>query len=130
VLADCDLVAFVATTDLARAREFYEGLLGLTFIAETPIACLFDAHGTTVRVTAVPEVHVAPYTVLGWTVPDIASVVRSLVNRGVGFQRFDGMAQDDLGVWRTPSGDQVAWFTDPDGNTLSVTQLTGRADQE
>jgi catechol 2,3-dioxygenase-like lactoylglutathione lyase family enzyme len=127
VLTDCDPVAFVATTDLARARQFYEGDLGLRLVAETPIACVFDAHGTTLRVTAVTEIYAAPYTVLGWTVPDIASVVRALAGRGVGFQRYNGMAQDDLGVWRTPGGDQVAWFSDPDGNTLSVTQLNDRA---
>jgi predicted enzyme related to lactoylglutathione lyase len=122
MLAQCDPVAFVATSDLARARAFYEGDLGLAFESESPIACVFSAHGTTLRVTAVAEVRAAPYTVLGWRVADIASAVRALAGRGIRFERYDGMVQDDLGIWLTPGGDRVAWFKDPDGNTLSLTQ--------
>ena len=123
MLGAADLVAFVATTDLARARDFYAGVLGLTLLAETPVADVFDAHGTILRVTLVPEAPAAGYTVLGWVVDDIAASVRGLSERGVTFERFDGMQQDESGVWATPGGDQVAWFKDADGNTLSVTQL-------
>lgn len=117
------VVAFAAATDLRRAREFYEGILGLRVTEQTDFACVLDASGTMVRVTAVPEVCRAGYTILGWRVPDIATAVRGLADRGVIFLRYDGMTQDGDGVWTTPDGDKVAWFADPDGNTLSLTQF-------
>ena len=117
------VVAFAAATDLRRAREFYEGILGLRVTEQTDFACVLDANGTMVRVTAVPEVCGAGYTILGWRVPDIATAVRGLADRGVIFLRYDGMPQDGDGVWTTPNGDKVAWFADPDGNTLSLTQF-------
>jgi hypothetical protein len=83
---------------------------------------VFDANGTMLRVTAVPELKPAGYTVAGWLVDDIGAAVRSLRDAGVDFRRFEGMDQDDLGVWTTPGGDKVAWFNDPDGNVLSLTQ--------
>jgi catechol 2,3-dioxygenase-like lactoylglutathione lyase family enzyme len=129
MLGSSDLVAFVATTDLDRARTFYSGTLGLSVVEESPFACVFDAHGTTLRVTPVGEIHTAPYTVLGWTVDDIAATVRALGAAGVSFERFPGMDQDDSGVWTSPSGAQVAWFTDPDGNVLSVTQAFPLSDE-
>jgi catechol 2,3-dioxygenase-like lactoylglutathione lyase family enzyme len=122
MLGSSELVAFVATTDLDRARAFYGGVLGLPVVEESPFACVFDAHGTPLRVTPVTEIRPAPYTVLGWTVDDIAATVRALGDAGVSFERFAGMEQDDLGVWPAPSGARVAWFSDPDGNVLSLTQ--------
>jgi catechol 2,3-dioxygenase-like lactoylglutathione lyase family enzyme len=122
VLGGSDIVAFIATADLARARAFYADVLGLTPLTEDGFACVFDAHGTTLRLTRVDEPTIAPYTVLGWSVPDIARSVSALTGAGVGFERFEGMDQDDLGIWTTPSGARVAWFKDPDGHTLSVTQ--------
>jgi len=77
------------------------------------------------RVTLVGEVVTAPYTSLGWVVDDIEGEMRALADRGVAFLRFDGMEQDAAGVWTTPGGDRVAWFHDPDGNTLSLTQMAG-----
>jgi hypothetical protein len=64
------------------------------------------------------------YTVLGWRVADIAATARGLAGRGVEFLRHDGMDQDENGAWTTPGGDKVAWFADPDGNVLSLTQFT------
>jgi len=75
------------------------------------------------RVTAVAEVARPGYTVLGWRVADITATVRELTGRGVVFLRYDGMNQDEDGVWTTPGGDKVAWFADPDGNVLSLTQF-------
>jgi catechol 2,3-dioxygenase-like lactoylglutathione lyase family enzyme len=124
VLTDSDLVAFVASSDLDRSRAFYEGVLGLPLVEETSFACVFDAHGTQLRVTAVAEVARPGYTVLGWQVTDLAASIDHLVPRGVQFARFDGVEQDDRGVWTTPNGDRVAWFTDPEGNVLSLTQLS------
>jgi catechol 2,3-dioxygenase-like lactoylglutathione lyase family enzyme len=123
MLESSDLIAFAASTDLARAREFYEQTLGLTVIEQTDFACVLDAHGTMLRITAVPLVSTAGYTVLGWRVSDIAAVVGGLTGQGVVFLRYDSMEQDDRGIWKTPGGDQVAWFADPDGNVLSLTQF-------
>jgi catechol 2,3-dioxygenase-like lactoylglutathione lyase family enzyme len=126
MLNTCDLIAFVPAVDMEAAREFYGRTLGLDLVEENPAACVFDAHGTMLRVTAVPEAAAAPYTVLGWAVADIAATVDGLRQGGVAFRRFDGLDQDDLGVWRSPGGDLVAWFADPAGNTLSVTQFAAR----
>ena len=123
MLTTSDLIAFVAASDLARSRAFYENTLGLVLVEQTSFACVFDAHGTQLRVTAVAEVAAPGYTVLGWQVVDIAASIEQLVSCGVRFSRFDGMEQDDRGVWTTPNGDRVAWFADPDGNVLSLTQF-------
>jgi len=122
MLGSSELVAFVATTDVDRARAFYRDRLGLALVEESSFACAFDAHGTQLRVTPVREITLAPYTVLGWAVDDIEATVRALGAAGVGFERFPGLEQDDIGVWASPSGAKVAWFTDPDGNVLSVAQ--------
>jgi catechol 2,3-dioxygenase-like lactoylglutathione lyase family enzyme len=123
MLETSDLIAFAAATDLSRAREFYERTLGLTVVEDSDFACVVDAHGTMLRITAVPVVAPAGYTVLGWRVGDIAAAVADLAGRGVVFLRYDSMDQDASGIWTTPGGDQVAWFADPDGNVLSLTQF-------
>jgi catechol 2,3-dioxygenase-like lactoylglutathione lyase family enzyme len=123
MLGSSDVIAFVAATDLARSRLFYEQALGLPVTGENDFACVFDAHGTMLRVTAVPAVTPALYTVLGWRVDDIEADVRDLTAQGVVFIRYDSMDQDSAGIWTTPGGDKVAWFADPDGNILSLTQF-------
>jgi predicted enzyme related to lactoylglutathione lyase len=123
MLESSDVIAFAAATDLDRARVFYEQTLGLTVSEQNDFACVLDAHGTMLRVTAVPKVSAAGYTVLGWRVADITTIVRELAARGVGFRRYDGLDQDGDGIWTTPGGDRVAWFADPDGNVLSLTQF-------
>jgi catechol 2,3-dioxygenase-like lactoylglutathione lyase family enzyme len=122
MLESSDLVAFVAAVDLCRARAFYAETLGLPVLEHNDFACVLDAHGTMLRVTAVPEIARGGYTVLGWQVDDIEGEVRDLTARGVAFLRYDGMSQDEHGIWTTPAGEKVAWFADPDGNTLSLTQ--------
>jgi catechol 2,3-dioxygenase-like lactoylglutathione lyase family enzyme len=122
MLESAELIAFVATSDVPRTRSFYEEVLGLELVGDDGFALVFDARGTTLRVTQVAEVAVAPYTVLGWLVPDIAAAVAALTGRGVVFERFDGIDQDEHGIWTAPGGRRIAWFKDPDGNTLSVTQ--------
>lgn len=117
------LVAFAATRRPEKAKAFYGHVLGLTLVADDPFAIVFDAHGTMLRVAKVDRVVAAPYTVLGWQVQDIAGTVRELTAAGVEFERYDGMPQDDLGIWIAPSGARIAWFRDPDGNILSLTQL-------
>lgn len=122
-LAAHELIAFVGTTSFEKARAFYGEALGLPLLSEDGFALVFDAHGTKLRVTLVNQVTPAAYTVLGWQVDDIAAAVRELEAAGVKFQHYAGLPQDELGIWRAPGGARVAWFKDPDGNTLSVTQL-------
>jgi catechol 2,3-dioxygenase-like lactoylglutathione lyase family enzyme len=117
------IIAFVATIDPLRARAFYAGTLGLRLVSEDGFALAFDAGGTMLRVATVQALQPAPYTVLGWTVPNIRKAVHELIGRHVQFQRYDGMGQDEQGIWTSPSGAKVAWFQDPDGNTLSVTEF-------
>jgi catechol 2,3-dioxygenase-like lactoylglutathione lyase family enzyme len=123
VLATCEVIAFVATQDAPKARAFYEGVLGLRLVADEPFALVFDTHGTMLRIAKVPDFTPAPFTVLGWKVPDIRHAATELRKKGVEFQRYPGMDQDELGVCNSPSGAKVAWFKDPDGNTLSLTQF-------
>jgi catechol 2,3-dioxygenase-like lactoylglutathione lyase family enzyme len=123
MLESSDVVAFVAATDLPRAREFYEQKLGLPVAGQNDFACVFDANGTMLRVTAVADVSHPGYNVLGWRVTDIEATVLGLVARGVVFNWYDSMDQDEHGIWTTPAGEKVAWFSDPDGNTLSLTQF-------
>jgi catechol 2,3-dioxygenase-like lactoylglutathione lyase family enzyme len=123
MLDGAQLVAFVPTSDLERARRFYGEALALPMVERTAFACVFGAPNATLRVTAVEHPARAPYTVLGWQVPDILAAVGELEARGVPLLRYDGIAQDELGIWTSPTGARVAWFEDPDGNLLSVTQL-------
>ena len=104
ILGGCELVAFVATRDAARARAFYRDLLGLRLVAEDQFALAFDAGGTTLRVSIVEQLVPAGYTVLGWEVPDIAAAVRVLAARGVSFERYAFLEQDALGIWTAPGG--------------------------
>ena len=117
------LIAFVATTDLERAGRFYAEVLDLLLVETTPYACVFDVDGTMLRITLVDEVATPGYTVLGLRVTDIARATGRLRERGVDPLRYTGMEQDDVGIWTTPNGDRVAWFADPDGNTVSLTQF-------
>jgi predicted enzyme related to lactoylglutathione lyase len=123
MLESCDVIAFAGAADLERARAFYEQVLGLPVTEQNDYACVFDAHGTMLRVTAVPVVATPGYTVLGWNVPDITAVVRELAARGVTFLHYEVMNQDEDGIWTAPGGGRIAWFSDPDGNTLSLTQF-------
>jgi catechol 2,3-dioxygenase-like lactoylglutathione lyase family enzyme len=117
------LIAFVPTMDLRRARAFYSETLGLPVTDESPFACVFDASGTTLRLTPVRKLSRTRYTVLGWKVADIVATVVALGAAGVAFVRYRGMDLDEAGIWTAPSGDRVAWFQDPDGNMLSLTQF-------
>lgn len=124
MLDSADLIAFVPTTKPREARRFYESTLGLRLVSEDSFALVFDANGTTLRVATVSRVRdykPASFTILGWHVADIENAVRELLARDVLTERFEGMPQDDLGIWTSPSGARIAWFKDPDGNVLSVT---------
>jgi catechol 2,3-dioxygenase-like lactoylglutathione lyase family enzyme len=122
VIADADVIAFVSTADPDRACAFYRDVLCLELVERNAFASVFDANGTMLRVTTVDRVDPARYTVLGWLVGDIDATLRELAGRGVEPVRYDGMEQDAAGVWTSPSGARIAWFRDPDDNTLSLTQ--------
>jgi catechol 2,3-dioxygenase-like lactoylglutathione lyase family enzyme len=123
VLGGAKVMAFVGTRQADHARAFYRDTLGLKLVSEDNFALVFDVNGTMLRVTLVPHLTPAPFTVLGWQVTDIAATVRNLQEAGVALERFRGMAQDELGIWTAPGGARVAWFKDPDGNILSLTQF-------
>lgn len=120
MLGSTPIVAFVATTDFTLAKAFYGDALGLELTAEDGFALVFNACGTPLRVSKVQQVTPAPYTVLGWRVPDIHGAIQELKQRGVTFEIFDGLNQDADGTWLAPGGTQVAWFKDPDNNILSL----------
>jgi len=122
MLSTSRVVGFIGTVNPVEAKRFYEHSLGLELLEESPYALVFSSGDTTVRIQKVQELVTPPYTSLGWDVSDIATTVQQLTSRGVEFQRFDGLPQDDAGIWLTPDGSQVAWFRDPDGNTLSLTE--------
>ncbi|MEO8900144.1 MAG: VOC family protein [Polyangiaceae bacterium] len=123
MLDNAKLIAFAATRDGVKARDFYEGVLGLRVVSDDPFALALDANGTMLRVQKVMEFTPPPFTALGWEVSDIRATVAALLAAGIAFQTYPGMGQDEQGIWRAPSGAFVAWFKDPDGNTLSLTQM-------
>lgn len=116
-------VIFLATANAERSRAFYEGTLGLTFVADEPPALVFRVGERMLRIQKVDRVVVAPYTALGWAISDIRQTVRDLHSAGITFLRFPGMNQDSDGIWQAPSGVLIAWFQDPDGHVLSLTQF-------
>jgi catechol 2,3-dioxygenase-like lactoylglutathione lyase family enzyme len=122
MLGSTNIVAFVPIKDSEKARAFYEGVLGLRFVKDDGFALVLEANGIMVRAAKMKEVTPAQFTILGWQVPDIEQVVRGLAARGVHFEVFGFFKQDELGIWTAPTGDKVAWFKDPDGNILSVSQ--------
>ena len=122
MLGSCSVIAFVPTVQPDRARTFYETVLGLRFVSEDHYALMFDANGVRLRIALVQEFKPAPFTILGWIVSDIAATIRELAKKGVVFQRYKIFKQDELGICTFLSGEKVAWFKDPDGNTLSLTQ--------
>jgi catechol 2,3-dioxygenase-like lactoylglutathione lyase family enzyme len=122
MLGTTDIIAFVPIKDSEKARAFYEGLLGLRFVSDDSFALVLDANGTMVRATKIKEFTPAQFTILGWKVSNIEEAVRALGNKGVKFEIFGFFQQDALGIWTAPSGAKVAWFKDPDGNVLSISQ--------
>jgi catechol 2,3-dioxygenase-like lactoylglutathione lyase family enzyme len=122
-LAGADLMAFIPTKDMEKARPFYENVLGFTLEGSSPFACAFRSNGVLLRVVTVEKLEPHPFTVLGWSVEDLAATVRGLAARGVTFDQIAGVEQDELGIWQAPGGAKVTWFKDPDGNTLSLTQF-------
>jgi catechol 2,3-dioxygenase-like lactoylglutathione lyase family enzyme len=123
LLGSAKLMAFAATRNPEQAKAFYGKKLGLEFLYDDGFAVVFNANGVTLRIARVKEVVQAQYTVLGWEVSDIVAKVKELAAGGVKFERYGFPDQDELGIWTAPGGAaRVAWFKDPDGNTLSLSQ--------
>jgi catechol 2,3-dioxygenase-like lactoylglutathione lyase family enzyme len=122
-LSKYNIIGFVTIVDAARAKRFYRDMLGLRLVSEEPpFALVFDANGIMLRLVIGRELPPGSGTVLGWQVPDISAAVRDLEQAGIRFERYEQMKQDDLGIWTTPTGARVAWFKDPDGNVLSISE--------
>ena len=123
MLGQTPIIAFVPTRDAAQSRSFYEGLLGLRFISDDKFALVMEANGTMIRIVRVGNFTPAPFTILGWQVQDIHQSVADLTAKGLTFTRYPHFEQSPDGVWTATGGAaKVAWFADPDGNTLSLSQ--------
>jgi predicted enzyme related to lactoylglutathione lyase len=123
MLSNKTIMAFLATTDPSRARPFYENILGLALKRTDPYAMVFDSNGIELRMTTVKDLNPVSYSVMSWIVPDIHETVAGLCSKGVIFEMYSFFEQDADGVWHSPDGTMVAWFKDPDGNLLSLTQF-------
>ncbi len=122
-LAKYELIAFATIVDVERAKHFYRDTLGLTLVSEEPsFALVFDANGTMVRLGMAKKLPEAHGTVLGWQVPHMELAVQELLKCGISFERFEGLTQNAEGVWASPTGAKIAWFRDPDGNILSISE--------
>jgi len=119
---DKKLKAFLPTVNPGKSKEFYQNIMGLTLVSEDDYGLEFDSNGTPLRVTVVESFTPHPFTVLGWGVDSLESSILQLTKKGVLFEKYDFLKQDLLGVWTSPGGTKVAWFKDPDGNLLSLTQ--------
>ena len=124
MLETAEPVAFLPSEDLERSERFFQGVLHLPLVSRSPFASVFQIGAVTLRVTKVDALRPQHFTVFGWLVDDLRSVVRELRDEGRGVLRYEALDQDDDGVWCTPGGDLVAWFHDPDSNVLSLTQLS------
>jgi len=122
MLADKKLNAFIPTLKPGKAKSFYKDTLGLQFLSEDNYGMEFDANGTLLRVITVQELNPQLFTVLGWNVPDIAYIIKELNKKSIVCEKYGFPDQDNLGIWISPGGSKVAWFKDPDGNVLSLTE--------
>jgi catechol 2,3-dioxygenase-like lactoylglutathione lyase family enzyme len=122
MISNSEVMGFIPTVDAVRARAFYEGVLGLRFVSDDPFALVVESNGTFIRITKSGEFTPVPHTILGWRVKDIEEEVQALHAQGVTFKRYPPMSQSDLGIWTAPGGTRIAWFLDPDGNLLSLSQ--------
>lgn len=123
MLAQAELIAFIPTVDADRSRRFYVDTLGLTFIADDQFAITLRTGPTDIRIARMEAFSPAPYTLLGWKVPDIEATAQQFIAAGISFERYPFLQQDTTGIWSAPDGAaKVAWFKDPDGNILSISQ--------
>jgi|SRR5450432_3615742 hypothetical protein len=120
-------VGIICTKDRVRATAFYRDILGLILTAEDNFAAHFDINGVSLRVSTVRDWTAHQHTVFGFRVPDVTQTVKALREKGVTFNTYKGFTHDELGIITVPgTSSQVAWFKDPDGNVLSVTNALAR----
>lgn len=124
MLDSARMVGFIPTEDYDRAREFYESKLGFQFVTLDQYALVMSTGKNMIRIAKLKGLTPAQYTVLGWEVENIEAIVTWLMERGVVFAEYPFIQDRELRIWTTPNGDRVAWFKDPDGNVLSVSQHT------
>jgi catechol 2,3-dioxygenase-like lactoylglutathione lyase family enzyme len=122
MLAECDVIGFIPTKDAAQARDFYEKTLGLRLLSNDMFAVVMESKGTMIRIVQVKDYTPFPFTILGWKVANIEAEVLTLIERGISFHRYNWLEQSPSGIWTAPGGAKVAWFHDPDGNVLSLSQ--------
>jgi hypothetical protein len=122
MLSDKKLKAFIPTVEPKKAKNFYMNVLGLELLSEDKFALEFNVNGGCLRINTVNELHPHPFTVLGWGVDNIVSLVVLMQTKGVIFEKYDFFVQDNIGIWTSPDGTKVAWFKDPDGNLLSLSE--------
>jgi len=122
MLASMDMVGFLLTKDYEAARAFYEGKLGFAFVSLDQFALVMMAGKSMIRIVKVPTFTPLQSTVLGWGVDDMDAMVGWLIGRGVVFEKYPFVADKERGIWTAPGGTRVAWFKDPDGNVLSLSQ--------
>jgi len=122
MLSNQKLIAFLNTANADLSRTFYESTLGMRFVKDDGFALIFDCNGTMLRIAKVPTVTPLPSTVLGWEVDNIYDEVELLAGAGVVFEKYGFAGQDSQGIWTAPDNTRVAWFKDPDGNVLSLSQ--------
>ena len=122
MLSRCDLIGFIPTKDPDRAHTFYEQTLGLRFLSDDAFALVMEAKGNMIRIVHVKDFTPFPFTILGWEVGNIDAEVTALAARGISFKRYPWLEQSESGVWTSPERARVAWFPDPDGNILSLSQ--------
>ena len=126
MLADAAPVCFILTADIASARRYYTETLGLRETAQDAYAVTYDLGGTMMRLTKVDDHRPSGHTVIGWQTGEIEMAIDALTAKGVSFAIYEGFGQDARGIWTDPgSGTRIAWFNDPEGNNLSLTQLVG-----
>lgn len=116
------LYTFVPISDGERAKAFYRDVLDLDLLEDTPFALVFKVAGGALRLAKTPDFTPHPFTIVGWVTPDISSDMDRLTAKGVTFERFEQLPQDEAGIWTVPDGTKICWFRDPDGNLLSLTQ--------
>jgi catechol 2,3-dioxygenase-like lactoylglutathione lyase family enzyme len=122
MIAAGKLVGFLITTDYKKARDFYEAKLGLKFVSQDQFALVMEVGGHTIRISKAKPFTPLQSTVLGWDVDDVTAAVKWLISRGIETEKYPFVADKQLGIWEAPGGGKVAWFKDPDGNVLSLSQ--------
>ena len=125
MLTSAKMMGFLLTRDYEQARAFFEGKLGFAFVSLDQYALVMKAGENLIRISKGQSFTPLPGTVLGWEVHDVETEVRWLKQRGVDCEKYPFVQDKELGIWSTPNGDKVAWFKDPDGNVLSVSQHSG-----